>query len=166
MIPRAAAWQCRALGDRLDEDARWSLIDFLRARNAAANPSVPRRAPDLLLRCGVAKRSLGELRGTPLRLDFLPDVVVSPAAVGAVSVRSSEAQRIGTCTSDDPEAAGAYALTLGVAPSALAGLVILVDARGWLRDALPVGRGDLLGREVAEIAAHPLGEAVTEYHHH
>jgi mono/diheme cytochrome c family protein len=101
----------------LDDDARWHVIDFLRARAAAGR--FPLRAPDIQLACtdGSAPM-LSDLRGQKL-------VVRLSAAAGE------------GCRADDADAVAAYAIATGLAPERLAGAGLDIDAVGRLRAVLP-----------------------------
>jgi mono/diheme cytochrome c family protein len=99
----------------LDDDARWSLIDFLRAR--AAVGAWPVRAPDVQLSCADGSTPmLSDLRGTPVRLSFRPVA--------------------GACTITDSDGPAAYAVATGLTPAQLAPAELAIDADGRLRDVL------------------------------
>jgi hypothetical protein len=69
------------------------------------------------------------------------------------------------CLAATPDAWPAYAILTGVAPTALSGTVILVDAAGWLRSVIHTdGETDavsLVKPLLAEIASHPIAAAPT-----
>jgi putative copper export protein len=96
---------------RLDDDARWHLIDFLRARAAAG--SLPTRAPDVTLACADGSApALSDLRGKQVRLVFA--TTTAPES----------------CRIDDPDAAAAYAAATGLSRDELAGVALLIGADG------------------------------------
>ncbi len=98
----------------LDDDARWNLIDFLRAR--AAVGAWPVRAPDVQLACADGSTPmLSDLRGRAVRIAFRPVA--------------------GACAVTDPDGLAAYAVATGLTTAQLAGVEWLIDADGRLRDA-------------------------------
>jgi len=121
----------------LDSDARWEMIDFLRARNAgdAMNASGtwphPIQAPELEAPCADGHvTSLEELRGQAVRIVVGPPV----ASQGVATIFIDPANPVpGTCVAPAPEVRQVYALVAGVTPEALAGTIFLVDPAGWLR---------------------------------
>ncbi len=99
----------------LDEDARWHLIDFLRARATAG--ALPVRAPDIDLVCADgAIQALSDARGHDLRLSLR----AAPPPPGG-------------CRAADPDAIPAYALASGLSPARLSVADLLIDAAGRLR---------------------------------
>jgi putative copper export protein len=98
----------------LDDDARWNLIDFLRARAAAG--TWPVRAPDVQLACADGSTPmLSDLRGAPVRLAFRPTA--------------------DACAITDSDGPAAYAVATGLATAQLASVVLQIDADGRLREA-------------------------------
>jgi putative copper export protein/mono/diheme cytochrome c family protein len=95
----------------LDDDARWNLIDFLRARAAVGSGAA--RAPDVQLACADGSTPmLSDLRGTPVRLSFRPVA--------------------GTCAITDSDGPAAYAVATGLTPAQLAPAELSIDADGRL----------------------------------
>jgi putative copper export protein len=100
----------------LDDDSRWHLIDFLRARAAAG--TLPTRAPDVGLTCADGSTpQLSDLQGKRVTILF----PVRPTAKAK-----------GPCRVTDPDAAAAYGIAIGTAPDRLAGTEMLIDPNGWL----------------------------------
>jgi putative copper export protein/mono/diheme cytochrome c family protein len=148
----------------LDEDARWHLIDALRARAAAG--SLPVRAPDLELACADGSApSLSDLRGKFLRIVFQPGggepgpappgvaVLTLPAPPPPVPDHVAEG-----CIVADPDLRAAYALATGLSADDLAGTELLIDRDGLLRAVLRPGT-DAAARAAAfaRLAAPPAG---------
>lgn len=134
----------------LGEDDRWYLIDYLRARNAglahAAQGAwpVPLTAPDLDADCAEGRSvSLSDLHGKTVRLAFQNAAGdpprAAPGAAVTLFVPRPDAREAagGDCIAADPSVTAAYALVTGLAPDALAGGDVLVDARGRLQSVLP-----------------------------
>jgi putative copper export protein/mono/diheme cytochrome c family protein len=169
--------------ERLSEDDRWALIDYVRARNAglavAASGQWPQPvlAPDIQLRCADGRAgSLGVLRGRVLRIVVVAagqPALVPQAQVTDVWIASDPGLRPGpgSCLADDPAAASAYAIVGGIAPGDPAGARFLVDAQGWLRAAWrpgePAGWTEprALLNMIAEIRTHPLAESAGGHAH-
>jgi len=128
----------------LDDDARWQVIDFLRARAAAG--SLPVRAPDLDIACADGSaQSLSDLRGRLVRLVFQPagDDATPPAVPAGVPVvtvlvpRPPAPEQVASgCIVADPYVRTAYATATGLSPDGLAGAEALIDPEGWLREVL------------------------------
>ena len=106
----------------LSDDERWSLIDFIRARNAgltldaAGRWAIQLPAPDLPITCPTGPARLTTLRGHVVILQL-----------GAATLLNGTTH----CRGNDANLAAAYAF---VAPGAGA---VLIDANGWLRAASP-----------------------------
>jgi putative copper export protein len=148
----------------LDDDARWHVIDFLRARAAAG--SLPVRAPDLDIACadGTAQ-SLGDLRGRLVRLVFPPAAgdATPPAAPAGVQVltvlvpRPPVPEQLASgCEVTDPYVRTAYAAATGISSDGLAGAEVLIDAEGWLRELLHPNADAAALREALGRAATPV----------
>jgi putative copper export protein/mono/diheme cytochrome c family protein len=176
--------------DKLDPDARWALIDYIRAHNAGAVMAatgvwpVPLHAPSFPIACDrLNAQEVGDLRGSVVYVtasDEAPTPQPAPVVDGVqtVTVRitlGGDAQPApGTCVAATPSAWPAFAILAGVDPSALAGTAFLIDAAGWLR---AVSRRDtpeawhdqdqLIGA-IRQIATHPITaqEANAHAHHH
>ena len=130
----------------LDEDARWQIIDVLRARAAGLTHaatsawSPPMLAPDLDADCtGGRSLTLRDLRGKPVRLVFQAAAGPSPAplpggAAVTVFVPRPDATEAagGDCIAADPSVFAAYALVTGLPADQLAGAEVLIDAAGRL----------------------------------
>ncbi len=167
----------------LDDDARWHLIDYLRAHNAGAARTAadagerPDRAPDFAADCDDG-RSVGlpDLRGRLVRVVFqgdgaAPSRVVEPPGVGVSIVlvaRDDTPAPAGVCVVSDPAVREAYAIATGLAPAALDGSEVLIDQNGWLRDVVPAHIDSAeLANTLRRIAASPLAAgAVPEHMHH
>jgi len=124
-------------GRVLGSEARWVLIDYLRAHNVgvalsergAWNHPVP--APELEARCGDGRVvALEDFRGRVVRI-----VVGPPARVeGLATIFIDPAPpREDACLAGAPEVRLAYAIVTGLTPATLGGTVFLVDPAGWLR---------------------------------
>jgi putative copper export protein/mono/diheme cytochrome c family protein len=126
--------------DRLDPDDIWSVIDYVRARNAglafSATGAWPRPlpAPASALRCAEGS----EPAGRPVIIS----VEQEPPPDGCAA----------------PDARGAYAILTGRDPASLAGFTFLVDAAGWLRAMLPP---DLAAGQRAEAICRAVDDPVT-----
>jgi len=154
-------------GDQLDAEARWNLIDYVRARNAglamAASGQWPHPvlAPDMTvaLQGGAA---LNSLRGQILRIvagmGDPPPLPASDLAIRTIPLTPGS------------DAWMAYAIVAGVAPERLDGTEFLVDSGGWLRRVL---KPEMLPDAAAFVAAardaeaHPIAtDASSGMHHH
>ena len=136
----------------LDEDQRWHLVDFLRARAAAGRR--PSRAPDLDLACADGSApSLSDLRGRLVRIVFLsgdtgPRPLPDDADVVTLPVPADPEKIAAGCVVADADAASAYAVATGLAEHALAGSELLIDRDGRLRDIVLPGT-DAVSRAAA-----------------
>jgi mono/diheme cytochrome c family protein len=161
----------------LSEDDRWAVIDFIHANNAGltlratgAWPT-PIPAPGLPLICADGSETdMTALRGRPTQvLAGLPtpnDPQLVPDLATVHLSPSSAADRVADgCLAATPDAWPAYAILTGVAPTALSGSVILVDAAGGLRSVIHTdGETDptsLIRSLLAEIVSHPIATAPT-----
>ncbi len=124
--------------DALGADARWALIDFLRAQNAGMTMrrtgawTVPVPAPALDAQCGDGRViSLESLRGRIVRI-----VVGSTAAehpgISTIFLSAAVA-RPADCVAGQPELRQAYAIVAGMRADELPGTIFIVDHAGWLR---------------------------------
>jgi putative copper export protein/mono/diheme cytochrome c family protein len=155
----------------LDSDARWMLIDFLRANNAGVTLSErgtwshPIPAPELEAQCadgGVV--TLEDLRGKVVRI-----VVGSsaPAAPFATIFINPGREGSGACIVSAPEIRLAYAIVAGVTPMALDGTSFMVDPAGWLRTRIrPSDPPPDLDALAMWISATPVGAPAGVGHHH
>jgi hypothetical protein len=110
------------------------------------------------------------LRGRPVQvLAALPPATGAGGAVSAAIVHLAPPPLpdhvADGCLAATPDAWPAFAILTGVAPAALAGSVILVDAGGWLRAVIHTdGETDIAGLVtplLAEIVSHPIAAAST-----
>jgi len=177
----------------LSSEARWDLIDFMRALNAGESMrqfgkwSHPLHVPQFDATCPDGRMiDLDDLRGRVLRVIALsgnePAASASPAGIDVTTIvlaRDPAARKQGTaCVANEPEAWTAFSIILGVADDTLAGTQILVDRNAWLRMAWRPGRqasgpdaGDWtdprsLEAAVRDIAAHPIAVDTSAGHVH
>ncbi|HEX4111227.1 MAG TPA: CopD family protein, partial [Stellaceae bacterium] len=137
----------------LSDEARWNLIDYLRAHGAGVDiaeagawmfPIAAPAIPDLP-------------RGKPVRI-----VAGAGGASGGIATIH---------LTPDTDGWTAYAAIAGLAPTDLPGTQFLVDAHGWLRAVWRPGEPPdwtaprALPVKLAEIAAHPLAAEQAEHHH-
>ncbi len=123
---------------RLDETARWALIDFVRAHNQGAALRTeggwrqPLRAPGFQLQCGDSARQLADLDASFVRLVIgaAPAGAATPGLVSPIGTLPGPA---GGCVAGDAAVVAAYAILAGREPAALAGAQFLIDGAGWLR---------------------------------
>jgi putative copper export protein/mono/diheme cytochrome c family protein len=161
----------------LSEDDRWAVIDFIRANNAGltlrATGAWPTPVPEpgLPLVCADGSQSdMAAVRGRPTQvLAGLPTPndqrrVFDLATVHLLPPLINDRVADG-CLAATPDAWPAYAILTGVAPAALSGTVILVDAAGWLRSVIHTdGETDaasLVTPLLAEIVSHPIAAPPT-----
>ncbi len=123
-------------GDRLDEDDRWNLIDYIRAHNAglAVTPqgqwSRAMKAPDATVTLNGKPVALSSLRGQLLRVVAMgPNWPQSPPPLSPDSAMALPTLLL----TPDSDAWAAYSIVSGIAPEALDGAVFIVDSNGWLR---------------------------------
>lgn len=132
----------------LDDGARWSLVDFIRAiadaqrlrgMNGAAVP-----APDLAAECPDGTGfSMGELRGDVVHLIVAGPLSTQRAALAAetaddlvtvvVPLDAAAMESVNVCVTRDPAAGEALALYRGSDVAALDGTEFLIDPHGSLR---------------------------------
>lgn len=148
----------------LSDNERWSMIDYIRARNAGLTMastgawSPPVQAPELQATCGGQTLALHDLRGRFLRLVIgKPSATATIADVGAKTTTS--------CLIADSAVKSAYAIVSGIAPADLADAQFLIDGQGWLRAVEPPGDPlgwsdpQALAAEIRALAAHPIDAA-------
>ncbi len=175
--------------DRLPEDDRWALIDYIRAHNAGVSLrdtdhwAVPVQAPGFSMTCpGNRTLTTEDLRGSVLHIVAMPpgEGVVPPSpeqsTVPLVTVLLTDApppDHPVACSNADPAVWAAYATISGVPPSQLAGAHFLVDANGWMRAAQRPGGtaarwGDpaRLLADVQAICSHPIAAPSGGHVHH
>lgn len=158
-------------GGVLGSEARWLLIDYLRAHNAGValaerggwNHPIP--APELEAVCGDGKVvALENFRGKVVRI-----VVGPPTAARGLPTIFIDPSRPAedTCVAGAPEVRLAYAIVTGTTPAALTGSIFVVDPAGWLRVRLrssdPSPDFDALARQ---IIANPIVAPARVGHHH
>ncbi len=124
----------------LDDDQRWAVIDFIRARNAGAtvrrtgNWSPPLRAPTFDAGCGTSTIRSTDLRGKFVLLRF--GAAAAPASSDVVTILAGADPHPSSgdgCVSRDEAVPLAYAIVSGVDASALPGTTFLIDDQGWMR---------------------------------
>jgi putative copper export protein/mono/diheme cytochrome c family protein len=161
----------------LSSEARWDLIDYLRAHNAGESMrrsgkwTHPLPVPQFDAECADGKTiDLDDLRGRVLRIIAASGDAqaepVSPAGVDVTTVFAmpNRTARLNSssCIASEPETWTALAIILGVTADTLAGAQILVDQNTWLRAAWrPGDPGDWsdprsLEAVIRDIAAHPI----------
>jgi mono/diheme cytochrome c family protein len=123
----------------LDEDARWAVIDYIRAHNAGNARKMnggwthPIKAPDFAAQCASGGTQLADLRGKFVRLVI---GVVPPHAEGDVVTIVAAPPAGGhaaDCLAGDETVAQAYAVVCGLPVDKLSGTQFLIDEDGWLR---------------------------------
>ncbi len=173
----------------LSSEARWDLIDYLRAHNAGESMrttgkwSHPLPMPQFDLICADGRAvDLDDLRGRVLRIitvsgDEATSPVPSPDTdFTTVILAMKQAARPdpGTCMASEPQTWTAFAILSGVSSDALAGEQVLVDQNAWLRAAWRPGdpgnwtNPQALAAAVRDITAHPIAAdtAGGHVHHH
>jgi mono/diheme cytochrome c family protein len=172
-------------GPALSSEARWDLIDYMRAHNAGegvrsnGNWSHPLPMPQLDVTCADGRTiDVDDLRGRVLRVIAVSDdeatAPVLPAGIGVTTVILAKKQAAkldaATCVASAPEAWTAFAILLGVPSEALAGEQILIDQNAWLRAAWRPGETNpqALAAMVRDIEMHPIAidAAAAHVHHH
>jgi putative copper export protein/mono/diheme cytochrome c family protein len=175
----------------LNEDQRWDLIDYIRARNAGLQHAAagiwlpPIRAPDMAAACaGTRYATLTDLRGKVLRIVFADSDVKPPVLPqGGVDIVTITIPAEGgpmipaaaNCIATDPAIRVAYGVISNTPPAQLAGSEFLVDPNGWLR---VMRRGEADGgsmtdpesmlAEIEQICRHPIetqGGSIGHHHH-
>jgi putative copper export protein/mono/diheme cytochrome c family protein len=167
----------------LSDEARWDLIDYVRARNAGESMRTtgvwqhPVPVPQFDATCADGHAvDLDDLRGRLLRIvavsgDQAPPPAVSGVTTLLLSRRHMAETEPAACVASEPQTWSAFAILSGVPDDALGGEQFLVDQNFWLRARWrPGDPGDwndprALAGVVADIAAHPIA-AVTMGHVH
>ena len=171
----------------LSSEARWDLIDYLRAHNAGESMrtigkwSHPVSVPQFDATCGNGRSiDLDDLRGRVLRIIAVSGaeatILVPPASTGITTIILTGKQTTRSdqtaCVASEPEAWPAFAILLGVSGDALAGKQVLVDQNGWLRAQWQPGdpgnwtNPQVLATVVRDIAAHPIAADTGGGHAH
>jgi mono/diheme cytochrome c family protein len=171
----------------LSSEARWDLVDYLRAHNAGESMCKtgkwlhPLPMPQFDVACADGRTlDLDDLRGRVLRIIAASDdeasAPVPPAGITTVNLARKQTAKMdpATCVASEPETWTAFAILSGVPSEALAGEQLLIDQNAWLRAAWRPGEpGDwmnpqALSATIRDIAAHPIAAdaAGGHLHHH
>jgi mono/diheme cytochrome c family protein len=173
----------------LSSEARWDLIDYLRAHNGGESMrrtgkwSHPLPIPQFDVACADGRAlDLDDLRGRMLRIVAVSsDEAAGRAPPPQTDITTVVPARMGTAASDlsncvasEPETWTAFSILSGVPSQALAGEQVLVDQNAWLRAAWRPGEPgnwtnpQALAAVVADIGAHPIAAdaAGGHVHHH
>jgi mono/diheme cytochrome c family protein len=176
-------------GAALDEEARWNVIDFVRANADASRlaqapakvTDVGYRAPNFSAQCADSSTlTRDRLRGRIAHLiigshdssERLAQLASRDRDVVTIAIPSNGAITGPACRADDAELAKALAIFRGKDAAAIAGTELRVDGSGALRAAWsPGGKPDwrdaeVLRREIAAIRAHPVATRTTGSHLH
>ena len=173
---------------KLSSEARWDLIDYLRAHNAGEGMRTtdkwphPLPVPQFDATCPDGRTiNLDDLRGRVLRIVAVFDndaatVSAPPAGTEITTIiltdKPTTRSKSTACVAIEPETWPAFAILLGVPSDALAGKQVLVDQNGWLRTQWQPGNpGDwtnpqALAAAIREIVTHPIGDTVSRHAHH
>jgi putative copper export protein/mono/diheme cytochrome c family protein len=173
--------------DRLSEEDRWALIDFVHANNAGMTMAATGQwqhalpAPDFYAACADGRvLTITGLRGQIVRIiaaDGNKTATAPPSLSTALTtiLLSRDLQTRPTpasCFATDPATWSAYAIISGVDTNGLAATQFLVDPQGWLRarwrPGEPAGWADASGLQaaIAQILAHPLAARAGGHVHH
>jgi putative copper export protein/mono/diheme cytochrome c family protein len=173
----------------LSSEARWDLIDYLRAHNAGESMrrtgkwTHPLPIPQFDVACTDGRAlDLDDLRGRVLRIVAVSGNEVerraSPAQTEVTTIiltqKGTAPSDLTNCVASEPETWTAFSILSGMPSQALGGEQILVDQNAWLRAAWRPGEpGDWTSRQelaavVADITAHPIAAdaAGGHVHHH
>jgi len=171
----------------LSSEARWDLIDYLRAHNAGESMRTtgtwqhPVPVPQFDATCADGHAvDLDDLRGRVLRIIAAAGDAATasvPSAVRGVTTlllarKHLAATDPAACVASEPETWSAFAILSGVPDDALAGEQVLVDQNHWLRARWrPGDPGDwndpqVLASVVADIATHPIAANTGGGHAH
>jgi mono/diheme cytochrome c family protein len=156
----------------LSSEARWDLIDYLRAHNAGENMRTTKRwshpvpAPQFDVACGDGRTiDLDDLRGRMLWIIAVSSDEAAVPALPPVGIDMTTIvlarQRIApsdpaNCVASEPETWTSFAILLGVSNDALAGAQVLVDQNAWLRAAWRRDDPQSVAAMIRDIASHPL----------
>ena len=170
-----------AFGSVLSEQDRWSLIDFIRARNIGVQisktgkwqPPVPAPATPLIC-AGRDADEIGDLARHVLLVVAGGDsaTVKAPDHSDAIPIELVRGEAgtppSGQCVADSAFAWDAWAILAGVTQDAFTGYQVVVDPQGWMRAVLPPGTAaEALQAAIRDAEAHPIaGGARPEAHHH
>ena len=173
---------------KLSSEARWDLIDYLRAHNAGESMRTtgkwphPLPVPQFDATCPDGRTiDLDALRGRVLRIvavfdDDAATVSAPPAGTEITTIiltgKPTTRSKSTACMAIEPETWPAFAILLGVPSNVLAGKQVLVDQNAWLRAQWQPGNpGDwtnpqALAAAVREIVAHPIAADIVSGHAH
>jgi mono/diheme cytochrome c family protein len=170
----------------LSSEARWDLIDYVRAHNAGESMRTtgvwqhPMPVPQFDATCADGHAvDLDDLRGRLLRIVAVEGdqaaSPVPPAGGGVTTLLLARRHMLVTdpadCVASEPQTWTAFAILSGVSDDALAGEEVLVDRNFWLRARWrPGDPGDwtnpqALAAAVADIATHPIAAATVGHVH-
>jgi putative copper export protein/mono/diheme cytochrome c family protein len=166
-------------GSVLSEDDRWSLIDFIHARNVGVqvsktgqwSPPVP--APSTPLICaGRAADSMADLR-THVLLVIAGGDAAPASYTDVITIRLNRGEagtpRAGECVTASATAWEAWGVLAGVSPDGFEGYRAVVDSQGWLRAwPRPSTGADQVRAALAAARQHPIlgGSRAETAHHH
>ena len=153
----------------LNDDQRWAVIDFIRARNAGATLgrtggwSPPLQAPGFDADCGSSTIRSTDLRGTFVLLRFGASAAPAPGNLMTVLADPGPPPAGGkVCVDRDEAVKLAYALVAGLDASDLPGTDFLIDEQGWLRamrrSAAAWSDAASLEAELRFLRSHPVAE--------
>nr|WP_283949736.1 cytochrome c [Limobrevibacterium gyesilva] len=153
---------------RLSSEARWQLIDFLRAHNAGENMRVfgtwphPLPVPQFDADCADGRAiNMDDLRRRVLRFVAAPTARMPPVVDIEVTTILLAGKRPiepdpAACVANAAETWAAFAIIAGVPQEGLAGAQFVADRNGWLRALWRPGEPMTLAEVIRDIAAHPL----------
>ena len=173
----------------LSSEARWDLIDYLRAHNAGESMRTtgkwphPLPIPQFDVTCADGRiLDLDDLRGRVLHIVAVSGdettAYAPPAETDATTIILARMRTTGpepaNCVATEPETWIAFSILSGVRSETFAGEQVLIDQNAWLRAAWrPGAPGDWTNPQafaaiVADIAAHPIAAdaAGGHVHHH
>jgi putative copper export protein/mono/diheme cytochrome c family protein len=170
----------------LSSEARWDLIDYLRAHNAGISMrttgrwSHPLPVPQFDMTCEWGRTiNADDLRGHMLRVVSVSgEEVPMPVPPTATDIKTIILSRgggpvptPGACVASEPQAWAAFAILLDVSSDALAGEQVLVDQNSWLRTVWRPGGSESVNPQtlvdtIRDIAAHPITVDATGAHAH
>jgi mono/diheme cytochrome c family protein len=174
-------------GAALDEEARWNVIDFVRANADASRlalapakvTDIGYRAPNFSAQCGDGSTvTRDRLRGRIAHLiigggvERLAQLAKRDRDVVTIAIPSNGARTGPACRADDTELAEALAIFRSKDAAAIAGTELLVDGSGalraaWSRGGKPDWRdAEVLQREITAIRANPVATRTTGSHLH
>ncbi len=134
----------------LSSEARWDLIDYLRAHNAGESMRKSRKwlhplpMPQFDAECADGRTiDIDDMRGRALHIiaasEEVPSERVTVAGLDITTIIVTRARGAtpngSACIASEPETWAALAIILGMSSDALAGAQLLVDQNAWLRAA-------------------------------